>query len=225
MHGMRGQDGHKGDKGDKGEQGFKGDVGPLGPIGRPGPVGPPGERGKKGLDGLRGPKGEPGIPGERGERGNSGFAGAKGQKGEPATNHQAPPPPPPLPARVAFSVARSQKLGPVLVDTPVTFDVVYTNVGDAFDVRSSHFVCPLNGTFLFSAHILGQNGRDVFAWLMLNDGHRAPLHGDGRAGYGAGSQTIILSLKLGDRVWMQLNRDSALMNDYTTFSGHLLFED
>jgi len=51
----------------------------------------------------------------------------------------------------------------------VTFDVVFANAGDAFDVYSSHFVCRVNGTYLFTAHVLGQNGRDVFAWIMVND--------------------------------------------------------
>jgi len=87
--------------------------------------------------------------------------------------------------------------------------------------------CPVqvNGTYLFTAHVLGQNGRDVSAWIMMNDRHRAPLHGDGRAGYGAGGQTVVLPLRRDDHVWLQLNKDSALLNDYTTFSGHLLFED
>ena len=83
----------------------------------------------------------------------------------------------------------------------------------------------VNGTYLFTAHVLGQNGRDVYAWMMMNDRHRAPLHGDGRAGYGGGSQTIILPLRRDDHVWIQLNKDSALLNDYTTFTGHLLFDD
>jgi hypothetical protein len=74
--------------------------------------------------------------------------------------------------RVAFSVARSQKLGPVLQDTLVTFDVVYTNVGDSFDVTSSHFVCRQNGTYVFTAHLLGQYNKDVYAWIMLNDKHK-----------------------------------------------------
>ena len=55
--------------------------------------------------------------------------------------------------------------------------------------------------------------------------HRAPIHGDGRAGYGGGGQTIIIPLRYDDHVWIQLNKDSALLNDYTTFSGHLLFDD
>lgn len=52
-----------------------------------------------------------------------------------------------------------------------------------------------------------------------------PIHGDGRAGYGTGTQTIVLSLKTDYYVWIQLSKDSALLNDYTTFSGYLIFED
>ena len=192
----------------------------AGLMGMVGPVGPPGEKGRRGSEGRPGQRGLAGVPGEQGQKGDrgfSGFAGLKGQKGEAAGRSAS--------ARVAFSVARSQKLGPVLQDTPVTFDVVYANVGDSFDVYSSHFVCQVNGTYLFTAHVLGQNERDVFAWIMMNDRHRAPLHGDARAGYGSGSQTIILPLRRDDHVWIQLNKDSALLNDYTTFTGHLLFDD
>lgn len=184
-------------------------------TGIPGPVGPagtPGERGKRGNDGEKGVQGD---VGEKGERGYTGFAGIKGSKGDPAA----------VGRRVAFSVARSTRLGPVFQDTPVTFDVVFANVGDGFQTYSSHFVCRVNGTYLFQAHVLGQEGKDVFAWVMMNDRHRAPIHGDGRAGYGSGSQTIILGLRQEDHVWIQLNKDSALLNDYTTFSGYLLFED
>jgi hypothetical protein len=166
----------------------------------------------------------------------------KGQKGEPGICAPAITTTPPIqfddrpqshppaaavtPARhVAFSVARSQKLGPVPADTAVTFDVVNANVGGSFDRRTSQFVCRYNGTYLFTAHVVGQNGRDAVAWLMANDRHRAPLHADGRAGHGSGSQTIVLRLRRFDRVWIQLTKDSALLNDYTTFSGHLLFED
>jgi len=73
---------------------------------------------------------------------------------------------------VAFSVARSQKLGPVTDDTPVAFDVVFANVGEGFDVTASRFVCRTNGTYVFSAHLLGQNNMDVYAWIMMNDKHK-----------------------------------------------------
>jgi len=73
---------------------------------------------------------------------------------------------------VAFSVARSQKLGPVLDDTLVGFDVVITNIGEGFDVTASRFVCRTNGTYAFTAHLLGQDNTDVYAWIMMNDKHK-----------------------------------------------------
>jgi len=54
---------------------------------------------------------------------------------------------------------------------------------------------------------------------------QAPIHGDGRAGYGTGTQTIVLPIKIDDFVWIQVRKDSDLLNDYTTFSGYLVFED
>lgn len=125
-------------------------------------TGPSGDRGR------RGGRGEPGIKGDTGDVGSPGL---KGQKGEPnlmstTTSRRSSG------ARVAFSVARSQKLGPVLEDTLVGFDVVLTNVDDGFDVSSSRFVCRTNGTYTFTAHLLGQNNNDFYAWIMMNDKHK-----------------------------------------------------
>jgi len=81
----------------------------VGLPGLVGPVGPPGEKGRRGSEGRPGDPGlvgEPGHKGDRGDRGFSGFAGLKGQKGEPGGRS--------VNAKVAFSVARSHKLGPVL---------------------------------------------------------------------------------------------------------------
>jgi len=187
----------------------------VGEVGLPGPQGPNGNRGKKGHTGEIGKKGEKGDMGDRGDRGFPGPHGPKGLKGEPSVP----------PRNIAFSVIRSIKLGPVLQDTPVTFDRIVTNIGNGFDEYSSHFICQLNGTYVFMTHILGQHNKDSRAWIMLNNKHKVPLHGDGRAGYGTGSQSIILRLKYEDHVWLQLSKDSGLLNDYSTFSGYLLFPD
>ena len=168
-----------------------------------------------------GDSGNPGFTGTKGERGPVGFMGTPGlpgQKGEPG-DLQKPN------RKIAFSVGRSVKLGPVIEDTPITYDNIYTNTGNCFDEYSSHFVSKVNGTFLFMAHVLGQYNKDVYAWIMLNKKHKVPLHGNARAGYGMGSQTIILHLNVDDHVWIQISKDSGLLNDYSTFSGFLLFED
>ena len=81
------------------------------------------------------------------------------------------------------------------------------------------------GVYVFTTHVLGQKSKDAYAWVMMNEKHKAPLHGDGKAGHGTGSQTVILDLNSGDRVWVQLSKNSALLNDYSTFSGFLLYEN
>ena len=114
-------------------------------LGPPGPIGPTGllgERGKKGSEGEKGESGIHGPKGEKGERGYTGFAGVKGNKGEPWLDKRT---------RVAFSVMRNSKLGPVTQDTPITFDVILNNVGDSFEQYSSHFVCKINGTYFFTS--------------------------------------------------------------------------
>ncbi|XP_050394495.1 otolin-1 [Patella vulgata] len=218
MPGLHGQPGTRGMDGHKGETGSKGDKGSEGMTGAPGiagPVGPKGERGRKGSKGPQGPQGKQGLKGDPGSRG---YAGTKGEKGEKGDQGAQPP-------KIAFSASRSTKLGPVLQDTAVTFDRVHLNLGESFDPYTSHFICKHNGTYLFTTHILGQNKIDAYAWMMVNKNHKLPLHGDGRAGYGTGSNTIILELTVDEHVWVQLSKDSALMNDYSSFSGHILFDE
>ncbi|XP_029636373.1 complement C1q tumor necrosis factor-related protein 7-like [Octopus sinensis] len=212
LQGAMGKDGHKGDKGEHGPSGpfgLKGESGVMGPSGEKG------SRGRKGQKGEIGTKGGEGIKGAMGPRGYPGYKGDRGEKGLSSKPSK----------RIAFSASRTTKLGRVLQDTIVTFNNIFVNIGDNFDVYTSHFVCQLNGTYLFTAHIMGQNKIDAFAWLMVNNQHQLPLHGDGRAGFGSSSNTIILNLNVDDHVWIQLSKDSALLNDYSTFSGFLIFEN
>ena len=130
-----------------------------------------------------------------------------------------------LDMRIAFSASRTNPMGPVTEDTTITFDKVLLNQGDSFDIFTSHFVTKLNGTYLFTAHVLSSSDCDAYAWITVNNRPIVPMHGDHRAGYGTGSNTIIYHLVLEDHVWIQLMRNSSLLNDYSTFSGHLIYED
>ncbi|ESO05252.1 hypothetical protein HELRODRAFT_77797 [Helobdella robusta] len=174
------------------------------------------------LSGSEGQKGQRGSKGDRGERGAKGEVGPMGPPafvGNLPANLVMKSKP-----KVAFSVVSRLKLGPVASDTAIIFDTVFINEGNGFDSSTSKFICPVGGSYLFSAHILSQLQLDVYAWIMLNDKHQLPLHGNGRAGHGSDSQTIILPLKAGDKVWVLINKDSATFNDYSTFSGFLLYE-
>ncbi|XP_060599670.1 complement C1q tumor necrosis factor-related protein 7-like [Ruditapes philippinarum] len=212
QHGLPGATGTEGRKGDRGEKGYKGDKGERGPIGE---TGLKGSRGKKGHKGQCGNTGNDGDKGQQGPMGPFGPKGDKGNKGEKCV---------PSP-RIAFFVTRKSKFGPVHQDTTIEFDKVFLNHGEAFDELTSHFVCKINGTYLFNAHVLSQDETDAFVMIMLNDEPRVPMHGDHRSGYGVASNTIILHLTTGDHVWLRLKEGSAISNDSSTFSGYLLYAD
>lgn len=219
--GVPGIPGLQGAMGLEGPKGMKGDHGLRGPDGQKGEGGPLGPNGDKGSRGRKGQKGDPGNDGANGEKGAMGPRGYPGYKGDRGDKGQTAKPT----RRIAFSASRTTKLGRVMQDTIVTFNNVFVNIGESFDTYTSHFVCQVNGTYLFTAHIMGQNKIDAFAWVMVNNQHQLPLHGDGRAGFGSSSNTIILNLNVEDHVWIQLSKDSALLNDYSTFSGFLIFEN
>lgn len=180
-----------------------------------------GHNGEKGQRGRKGQKGECGMPGPSGPQGDSGPLGPPGQKGTQGLKGDKGD----RPVKIAFTVSRSEPLGPVMQKTPVTYDKVHTNVGGSFDVYSSHFICKVNGTYLFTVHVLGAENRTAYGWIMLNSDHQMAFHGDAQARHGTGSNTIILHLVLEDHVWVQLNENSSLLNHFSSFSGFILFQD
>ena len=127
--------------------------------------------------------------------------------------------------KIAFFVTRKYIFGPVNQDTTIEFDKVILNTGNAFSELTSHFICNVNGTYLFNIHILSQNNTDAFVMVMLNDQPQISLHGDHRSGFGVASNTVIFHLVEGDHVWLRLKKDSGISNDSSTFSGYLIYDD
>lgn len=127
--------------------------------------------------------------------------------------------------KVAFFVTRTSRFGPVQQDTNIEFNKVFLNQGNSFDEHSSQFVCKINGTYIFNAHILSQENQNAFIMIMLNEQPRIPMHGDHRSGFGVASNTAIFQLVQGDKVYLRLKKDSAISNDSSTFSGYLIYAD
>ncbi|XP_057563614.1 complement C1q and tumor necrosis factor-related protein 9 isoform X2 [Hippopotamus amphibius kiboko] len=212
--GPQGLKGEKGDVGPVGPEGPKGSTGSSGPTGSPGPLGPVGKPGPKGDAGPLGPQGEPGV---RGLRGWKGDRGEKGKIGET----------PALP-KSAFTVGLTvlSKFPPS--DAPVKFDRILYNEFGHYDVATGKFTCHVAGVYYFTYHItvfsrnvqvsLVKNGVKV---LHTKDGY---MSSEDQASGG-----IVLQLKLGDEVWLQVTggeRFNGLFadeDDDTTFTGFLLF--
>ncbi|WAQ96636.1 C1QT6-like protein [Mya arenaria] len=163
-------------------------------------------------------KGCAGVKGLDGEKGSIGPMGPFGPKGDKGTKGEKCVPTP----RIAFFVTRTSRFGPVQQDTNIEFDKVFLNEGNSFDEHSSQFVCTVNGTYLFNAHVLSQEDKDAFVTIMLNEQPRIPMHGDHRSGFGVASNTAMFHLTVGDKVYLRLKKDSAISNDSSTFSGYLI---
>ncbi|XP_066293025.1 complement C1q subcomponent subunit A-like [Branchiostoma lanceolatum] len=199
-------------------------VAPPGAVGPQGDMGPRGEKGEPGENGSRGAPGEIGPVGPRGEKGDKGEQGPAGEKGAPG-NLAVPP-------VVAFSVARTTSLAIVGlgVDTVVTYDVILSNVGGAYNQETGKFVAEVGGVyfFTFTGMSLWASSESYFISLKKNGEKMVNLHENngGRRQHQSSSNSAIFQLQPGDEVWVELKGydNSLYSNDdrYLTFSGFLI---
>ncbi|XP_006002127.3 otolin 1b [Latimeria chalumnae] len=236
--GEKGDIGEKGDPGDLGEKGVQGEIGSQGVKGEKGDIGPtgldgvdgtkgadgekgdlgiPGEKGDTGLTGLvgpPGPKGNPGNKGERGARGFRGFRGFKGSKGDMTAVQN-----------VAFSVGLVKPFPPSGV--PIKFDKTFYNEQNAYNSLTGKFNCTVSGVYFFSYSVTVRN-RSLRLNLMVQGKRvvrsRETLYGQD---IDQSSMFVILKLKAGQQVWLEVFRDwngmYASNEDDSIFSGHLLY--
>lgn len=233
LPGVAGARGVPGVPGPQGSAGLKGDMGVRGLPGVPGPEGQKGDPGERAectcKDGEKGAKGSPGPMGSAGEKGTTGSPGSMGMNGEKGDRGDAGfagPPGPCMPAiQSAFTVALSRSYPPP--DEPVIFSTILHNVPGNYDPLSGIFAAPVNGTYVFSYHleVLGKvlavglfhNFMPIVKTLEPTD-------------LGTASQQVILHLRKGDWVWLQV-KDEMTNGMYSssecssTFSGFLLYPD
>ncbi|XP_060772066.1 complement C1q-like protein 3 [Neoarius graeffei] len=156
--------------------------------------------------------------GPMGPAGPPGKAGPPGPPGPQGQGYLAKGP-------VAFYAALKEDFGK---EDILKFRTVMTNLGDRYDSSTGTFTCKLAGVYHFSYHIV-KNGLSVRADLVLND-HKIvasavavdALHTD------TASNSAVLQLRDGDRVYVRLNKSDSTFKDtqnlFSTFSGHLLYE-
>eukprot|EP00058_Branchiostoma_floridae_P009987 XP_002595475.1 hypothetical protein BRAFLDRAFT_69139 [Branchiostoma floridae] len=193
-----------------------------GAKGEPGTEGPQGQKGEPGVKALRGAPGKLGPVGPAGEKGDKGEQGLAGEKGAPGTS-------PPTPPFVAFSVARTTKLEKPSSNTVVTYDVILSNVGGAYNQETGKFVATVGGVyfFTFTGMTLYLPNAIYFVCLMKNGAKMVSLLeiNDQQSNGQSSSNSAILQLQPGDEVWVELGSDRSLYSDsgkYLTFSGFLI---
>lgn len=228
--GTRGLPGVQGSMGPKGVMGAKGDQGRPGNPGLSGQKGRQGEQGvcecTDGASGLDGTPGEKGAEGDKGEAGTQGVQGSTGLKGDKGAEGPVGPRGHCSPAvQSAFSACSNQSY-PAL-NLPVPFPRVLTNQQRHFNPLKGIYTAPVNGTYVFSFH-LAVSGRTLKVGLFRN--FYPIVRATEGADQSTSSHTIMLHLRVGDRVWLQV-KDALTNGIYTdresssTFSGYLLYPD
>ncbi|XP_071494720.1 uncharacterized protein [Diadema antillarum] len=234
--GIPGNHGNNGNNGPPGVQGPKGDHGPMGP---PGPIGIKGEPGLIGLPGKvgtvgpAGPNGIPGTPGKPGTgiQGLRGPRGHRGPKGEPGDGGRRSHNLRSSGRWSAFSFGNTNIITASSHDDMILhFDHQFVNIGDDFDQERSVFTCSINGTYYFVMHAnKWSNSRNLYIKLMLNGEMVSAIYEDAGYDYYDGiSNSLLLHLQRGDRVWLQLHSNNEVYGGLarmTTFSGWLVMED
>jgi len=131
---------------------------------------------------------------------------------------------------IAFSVSLRTFFGhPNSVEfKPIPFDVIHSNVGDAFDVDKESFVAPVDGTYFFTLTITARRGYEAAVDLVHNYRHVWTIVIDSdqdfySTSWSPGSNSVILQCQKGDRVFARLhggrfsNLEGSLRNTFTGF--------
>ncbi|XP_033017567.1 protein HP-25 homolog 2-like isoform X2 [Lacerta agilis] len=149
-------------------------------------TGPPGPPGIPGPPGFPGPPGPPGIPGA------PGIPGPMGPPGPPGV------PGPSAPPKSAFS-AKVGKSYPV-PNQPIGFQNILYNEQQVFDESSGIFTCQIPGVYYCTYNLEGHQNSHM---ILARNGPEVKASDQKTSdAYENLSQSEILQLEKGDRVWL-----------------------
>lgn len=103
---------------------------------------------------------------------------------------------------------------------------VFSNIGNAYDSDTGIFTAPVKGVYFFRFYAHSHGGTTMAVSLLKNGETQCSVHAWKPVGNGNGSNGVVLSLEIGDKINTQLWKNTWVYDDsesYTSFSGFLIF--
>uniref|UniRef100_A0A0B7A6S4 C1q domain-containing protein n=1 Tax=Arion vulgaris TaxID=1028688 RepID=A0A0B7A6S4_9EUPU len=109
------------------------------------------------------------------------------------------------------------------------YEKVLTNNGLGYNKEDGVFTAPKKGVYVFSINALSTEGEKFLINLYRNDNYIVSAYGTGvAAGFGAGSNTVVLAINKGDRIYVKAPREVFLSGSpdeiYASFTGFIILQ-
>lgn len=128
--------------------------------------------------------------------------------------------------QVAFSAHRTTPQSAPTTPHAVSYDQVLLNIGGGLAPTDGVFTAPTIGTYMFTFHAFSLKGATSYVDLFYGNGIRGVTAHGNVDEHVDSSNSIILNLNIGDKVWLELRQGSQIFSDstqiFTTFTGHML---
>ncbi|XP_072325513.1 uncharacterized protein [Scyliorhinus torazame] len=215
--GSRGWHGRNGIDGMPGAAGASGSAGTAGWPGQQGYRGAPGASGANGRNGSPGRKGLTGITGGRGPMGPIGPTGPMGDKGD--RGPMGPSGPDTRLALTAFSTVYNG--GTSAAPGPIVWHRIIFNADGDFQSNTGTYLVRIAGIYRFH-YILQVYSRNAYVVFKVNDNTVWSTFQPFNSFYEVASAGILIRLRHGDRVWLEIKDNCNGICKQSTFMGHLI---
>ncbi|KAL4230592.1 hypothetical protein ACF0H5_010969 [Mactra antiquata] len=128
---------------------------------------------------------------------------------------------------IAFTAVLNHEVTNMGVDQNIVFDLVHTNIGNAYNPHHGTFVAPVTGVYVIHTTIFTRYNNIAWCEIVVNGASKAGVFVKAASGqHNSGSQMLVLRLSQGDDVAVQnIQKTDYIFSDhyvYPTFSGFLL---